>query len=108
MTVKTSSGSFAGTDSKITITIYGKHIDSGTQVLKDSPPGKECNKHKFEKGQVDIFHVVCPDLGEIITKIKVEKDNKVLLRPLFCSYPYRRLRFSIFHSLLFWCNTVLL
>ena len=108
MTVKTSSENLAGTDSKITITIFGKDINSGAQVLKDSPPGKECNTNKFEKGQVDIFHVVCPDLGEIITKIQVEKDNKVLLRRLFCSYPYRRLRFSIFHSLLFWCNTVLL
>ena len=71
-----------GTDSNVYITLFGESSDSGTsnssgpRLLKESPAGADFNKDKFEKGKTDRFLLPCFDLG-IITKIVVEKDEKV-------------------------------
>ena len=77
VTVKTSNEDLAGTDSNVTITLFGSGTsDSGPRLLKESPAGADFNKDKFEKGKTDRFLLPCFDLG-IITKIVVEKDEKV-------------------------------
>merc|ERR1711862_749141 len=57
----------AGTDSNVSIIIFGENGDSGSYNLDSS-------KNDFERNQTDTFGVNIPDLGEI-TKIRIGHDD---------------------------------
>ena len=60
----------SGTDANVWITIFGENGDSGTLPLKESN-----RSNKFERKQVDTFHVSdILSLGEL-SKVRVWHDN---------------------------------
>ena len=66
--VHTGSHPEAGTDSKVTITLYGENGDSGPRVLTTA------RNRTFERGQISTLKVTSTDLGKL-TKVKIGHDN---------------------------------
>jgi len=76
LSVMTSNVTGAGTDANVYVIIYGQVTrDSGERHLKASPAGVKSHSKIFKSNQLDVFHVVCLDLGAL-SKIKVWHDNK--------------------------------
>ena len=76
--VRTSTIFGAGTDSQVSIEIFGKRGVSGLLDLKPKDALTEDDlpvKDPFENGQTDCFHVAIPDLGPL-RKIRIGIDGK--------------------------------
>ncbi|MEU7984720.1 PLAT/LH2 domain-containing protein [Streptosporangium canum] len=65
--VKTSDEKNAGTNSNISLTIYGPGGDSGPQDLDN-------DDNNFEQGNLDTFELVLPNFGSL-TKIYIKSDG---------------------------------
>jgi lipoxygenase homology domain-containing protein 1 len=65
ITVNTSDIKMAGTDANVFIQIFGKEVDTGKVLLKNS----KLHKNKFERAQTDEFEIRAVDVRKI-EKIK--------------------------------------
>eukprot|EP01049_Picozoa_sp_SAG25_P000385 SAG25_NODE_13_length_24452_cov_18.893976_17_plen_1151_part_00 len=66
--VHTAAGPDAGTDSKVSLTLFGEQGDSGTKVLTTA------RNKVFERGQISTFVIDSPDLGTL-TKVRIGHDD---------------------------------
>jgi hypothetical protein len=71
--VRTGQAIGAGTDSSVGVNLYGTKGHSGPRSLDES----KLHANKFERGQVDIFELHCPALGDL-SKLVVWIDGKGL------------------------------
>jgi TPR repeat protein len=69
--VRTSQAIGAGTDSSVGVNLYGTNGQSGPRSLDES----KLHVNKFERGQVDMFELYCPELGDL-SKLVVWIDGK--------------------------------
>ncbi|KAK9824333.1 hypothetical protein WJX72_009517 [[Myrmecia] bisecta] len=71
VTVTTSDVKFGGTDANVSVEIFGKRdgvaVSSGKQKLAN-------RKNNFERGQVDVFDLTCPNLGTV-ERLVIGHDN---------------------------------
>ena len=79
VTVKTADLMMAGTDSNITLTLYGIAneaqigLTTNISVIPDGQTKK--NSNLFERAQTDVFKFQTPDLGSTIQRIKIRADT---------------------------------
>ena len=66
--VHTAAHKEAGTDSKVSMTLYGENGDSGQRVLTTA------RNASFERGQISTLRITSTDLGKL-TKLKIGHDN---------------------------------